>query len=236
MKPLFDVTITHIKEVHELPHKWTAERYTQLLHDLDFFDTDGLVEDELLEMAIMALQDVEDSDDAAQAVLELALGNLASRGLSQQLVHELQEERAWEEHADMTRHAQIFVAAILLNRTFPALYPTPDIAKLTLNIVPRDGASKALLKGQLTAPFLVRLLACGMDDHSLLNRLFDEQIAGNYFPEAKSIIWLIEPTAQDSAEDHAGVILDIYAPWNWIAPLKSVKHFEASAHPDLSKE
>lgn len=236
MKQLFDVTLTHIEEVHELPHTWTAERYTKLLHDLDFFDTDDLAEDDLVEMAIMALQDVEDSDDAAQAVIELALGDLASRGLCQQLVHQLQEERAWEEHGDMTRHAQIFVASTLLNRAFPSLYPTPDIAKLTLHIKPRDGAGKAMLKGQLSAPFLLRLLAGGMDDHSSLNRLFDEQIAGNDFPEAKSIIWLIEPTILENEEDPVGVILELYAPWNWIAPLKSVKHFEAASHPDTSKE
>ena len=236
MSKRFDVNIVSIKEVHELPHAWTATQYEQLLHALDFYDTDGLTEDDLAEMTIMALQDMEEPEDAADKVLALALGDTASKGVRQQLLHELQEERAWEEHGDMTRHAQIFVAAGLLNRAFPDVYPTPDIARLTLNIVPRDSSARGLLTDPPTPAFIARLLAGGMDDHSALNRLFEDQIAGEQFPEAKSIVWRIETDLPHDNGDHSGSAIVAYVPWHWIAPLKSVKHFTAAAHSDLAEE
>ena len=40
--------------------------------------------------------------------------------------------------------------------------------------------------------FVVRILAYGMDENYILERLFDKQLLSHHFPEAKNIIWNAE--------------------------------------------
>ena len=40
--------------------------------------------------------------------------------------------------------------------------------------------------------FVVRILAYGMDENCILERLFDKQLLSHHFPEAKNIIWNAE--------------------------------------------
>jgi hypothetical protein len=40
--------------------------------------------------------------------------------------------------------------------------------------------------------FFVRILADGMNENCILERLFDEQLLSHHFPEAKNIIWNAE--------------------------------------------
>ena len=230
MKPQFDVTIVSLKKAYALPRAWTAERYLDLLKMLEFYDTDGLSEADLGEMAVMALQDVEEPAHAAEMVLELTLGDSANKGVRQHLVHEMQEERAWEQHGDIMRHSQIFVAMEVLNRALPALYARPDITQLTLEIVPKDGAGANLLAQPLTPAFLVRLLASAADEHSPLQRLFADQIVGNQFSEATAIIWQIEAEEPKKEGGHPSRSVEVFMPNHWVEPLKSVNHFEATAH------
>lgn len=234
MKPQFDVTIVSLKKAYALPHTWTADHYLTLLKMLEFYDTDDLEEADLAEMAVMALQDVEESAEAAEKVLELTLGDLTTKGIRQHLVHEMQEERAWEQHGDIMCHSQIFVAMELLNRAHPSLYAKPDVTKLNLEIVAKDGASAKLLAQPLTAAFLTRLLASAAGEHSALQRLFAEQIEGNQFPEATAIIWQIEAAELQKEGGHASRAVELYMPNHWVEPLKSVKQFEAIAHFDKS--
>ena len=40
--------------------------------------------------------------------------------------------------------------------------------------------------------FVVRILAYGIDENYILERLFDKQLLSHHFPEAKNIIWNAE--------------------------------------------
>ena len=235
MKPQFDVTLVSLKKAYTLPNVWTAEQYLKLLKVLEFYDTEGLSDEDLGEMTVMALQDVEEPVDAVEKVLDLTLSHLAPKGVLQQLVHEMQSERAWEQHGDMMRHSQIFVSMELLHRAFPSLYTRPDMTQLTLDVVARDGAAGNLLAQPLTSAFLTRLLACATDEHSALQRLFADQIAGNQFPEAAAIIWQIEAGEVQKEGGQASRHVVAYMPNHWVGALSSVKEFEAAAHFDSER-
>jgi hypothetical protein len=40
--------------------------------------------------------------------------------------------------------------------------------------------------------FVLRILAYGMDENCILERLLDKQLLSHHFPEAKNIIWKAE--------------------------------------------
>ena len=232
MNPLFEVTILDVKDVHALPGVWTEAAYRQLLALLEFEEADELPADEVPEMALMALQDVGDPHDAAERVLELLFGDAISAGVRQQIAHEFDESQPWAEHSDMSRHALICAAADALHRAYPKQFMQPTIAHLKANVAAQNPEASQLLAREPQPALLVRLLADGMDEQSTLHRLFEEQLAGNSFPEAPSIIWRSETSERDSSPASAGLTLDVYSSWNWLEPLKGVQRFESSAHPD----
>ena len=75
---------------------------------------------------------------------------------------------------------------------------------------------------------LVRLMAGGLPDNSVINRLFDDKLEGEQFQEAKDILWQLKMAKNENNELVADVISSHY----WFKDLKYVDSFEAETHED----
>lgn len=65
---------------------------------------------------------------------------------------------------------------------------------LILDISTQQQHAKHLFSEKPEADFVTRMLADGMDDHCVLERLFEDQLLSHHFPEANNIVWNAEYT------------------------------------------
>lgn len=223
MQLLFDLFIEELKAAHDLPQMWAADHFRQLLQALEFEDIGEIETADLPEMALMALQDLK-PEDAAEEVLNLLLGDRLNAGIRHNLAHEMKERRLWEEYGDIHCHAGLFLAAVLLHRAFPKTYPQAEIGRLILTVTAQNAPATKMLATEPTAGFVARLLAAGMDDHSILNRLYAPQLSGQAFPEAAAIVWY----SQVMGRQEAGLQLLVYSSWYWLRPLTNVRSYRAA--------
>ncbi len=224
----YQVELLEMKEVHELPNAWTSSDLVGLLNHIDFDDAESIASEELKEMTGMALSDF-DVEEASDKVLEFRLGDRLNKGQRQNLVDELQDDRIWEEYSDLTYHKEFFNVCCMLYWGFPKKFSEPDIVKIKLKIISQNNVSDVNLK-TLTPSFVARLLNDGMDNHNIIYRLFDEQIASNKFEESEHIIWELEEEGFNP-EDRSNTIT-VHTSWNWVDELKGVKSYESTAFSD----
>jgi hypothetical protein len=224
----YAIEILHLKEVHEIPGAWGNQQFMGLLRHLEYDGIKDIPEAELKEMASMALSDYE-REEAVEKVLEFRLGDRLNKGQRKNLGNEMQEDPLWVEYSDLSLHEELFHVGCMLYWTFPRNFPSPDIAKLTLRITALTPEAKVNLKSPEES-FLCRLLNGGMDEHNIMNRLFDESLEGNDFPEASHILWQHETGVYDEA---AGVReCTLYTSWNWVEDLKGLQKYETVAWAD----
>lgn len=234
MSKPFHVSVQGLKKIHDMPGTWAEDDYRSLLNQLEIDDIDEIASEELLDFVLMALQDLE-PEEAGEQVLAYKLQDSVTAGYRQNVVQDLLEgQRPWEENADITLHARIFAAALLLYQALPKCFPKPDMMHLTLQLQARTEAAKSLLAEPPEAAFVTRILADGMDEHSILERLFDEQLLARQFPEAEGIIWLAEFSEQSA--DGASATLTVYSSHHWLHDLEEVDEFESSAYNDGDEE
>lgn len=228
MKYKYQAEILELKEVHELPDSWTPVDFLNLLKLLDYEDADSIPQDELKEMAAMALSDLE-PEEAAVKVLELRLGDKLNKGQRQNLSEELKDERLWEEYAEISFHEELFNVASILYQAFPKKYHEPDIVMIKVKVKAINVSSEVNLKTP-TASFISRLLCDGMDEHNAIFRLFDDNIASDSFPESEHIIWKF--SEEGFMQEDRSNVLTVYTSWNWVDEIKGVKSFESTAFAD----
>lgn len=215
-----------------MPGTWQDADYRALLGQLEVEDVEDVEGSDLLDMVLMALQDME-ADDAADAVLAYKLGGDLSKGARRNIVDDLLEQQTpWEDAADIRLHARIFAAAVLLQKAWPRTFPRPDMIQLVLEVEALTAEAANLLAQPPQAAFVTRMLADAMDDHSILERLFDEQLASHHFAEAEGIVWLAQFDERD-AGDRART-LTIYSSEHWLESMRSVSEFESNAYNDAS--
>ena len=224
----YNVKLLELKEVHEIPLVWTEEEFRGLLQHVEYDDVQEIPTEELKDMACLALTDFE-AEEAAVKVLEYRLGERLNKGQRQNLAIELQEEKIWEEYADLSLHEELFHISCMLHWAFPKNFREPDIAKVKLFLTPLTQESKQNVASP-TAAFLTRVLNDGMDEHTLINRLFDELVVANSFPEAEDIIWQFE--AHGVTENSNENTITIYTSWNWVEDLKGIPEWESTAFAD----
>lgn len=218
MKLNLGVTVKRVDEIHELPEAWSVLDYRNLLELADFDDGDNIDESELKDYLIMTLQDLE-PDDAATIVLNYRLGEKLTKGQIQNMAQEMMDENLWEEYKDIALHKDLFDCAVLLKWAFPRAFPETDALRCTIEI---ENKSKTQLSGQqLDKVMLTRLLSHGMDDHSIINRLFDEQIKEGSFEEANAIIWAFKILKEGEKME-----VEVYSSNYWLDDLDSISHFD----------
>ena len=79
---------------------------------------------------------------------------------------------------------------------------------------------------------IVRLLANGLNENAILNRLFEEKISGDNFPDAKNILWILKEISQTDNERQ----YEITSSYLWFGELENVASFDADAHADAAVE
>lgn len=234
MKNQFHVNVLELKKIYDLPSSWCDDDYRQLMVKLEVEDIDEMSSGDLLEFLFMALQDI-DVEEAADLVLSHKLQQSITAGARQNIVQDfINGERPWEEVADITLHSRIFAAAVLLNKAIPKAVSRPDMMQLKLQLQAKNIESKELLNEPPQAAFVTRLLADGMDENSILERLFDEQLAAYDFPEAEGIIWQAE--FSEFTSDGGSAILTIYSSAHWLDSIEGVAAFESTAYEDRPEE
>ena len=206
MKKSFTVTRMSFKTISELPGYWTESKYLDLLELMDFDNPAGLDKAEIKDMCLMSLTDNE-PEDAAKIVLTYVFGDKLNKGQIDNLSNEMLEEKLWEEYADLSLHEEFFAVHQLLYGAFEGTFPHAEAVSFQVKI---------------------RLLAGGLPDNTVINRLFDDKLEGEQFQEAKDILWQLNMTKNENNELIANVISSHY----WFKDLKYVDGFEAETHAD----
>ena len=176
-----------VERIRRLPGSWQSSDFRRILSLLEVDGIDSYSEADLEEVAVMALQDL-GVRDAAEFVLTHFTGDHFSAGQIQNLCDELKERCSWDEYADLVDHRAIYVAVDLLHTVFPNEYPQPSLCRIRFEME-SEQLGAALADQPLTAAIVLRANAKCQNQSSVLNRLFDEQIAGAPFPEADLIVW-----------------------------------------------
>lgn len=222
MKPKFELKINTVETVNELPESWSTAGYLDLLKRLEFDGVDEVPIEQLRDYAIMALQDLE-PPEAAAALIEMTIGDRLSDGRKQNLATEMPTDRCWEEYPDLSCHEAIFNAQILLNQAYSET-PIPEINKVSATLSSLNQAAEQFLMDHSTAipeTVIVRCLASAAADDSILNRLFEDQIAGGDFPEAENIAWqVITETIPPEANKRQRRSISLFSPIRWTSDLE----------------
>lgn len=223
----FRVDVIRTDRVPDIPGSWTKEEYQQVLDACEFDWLIEMADEELPDYAIISLLDYS-PEEAAEIVLKVKLGDRLNRTQIKNLAHQMQEEKMWEEYADLSLHEKLFYCHVLLAQAFPKFFPDAEAMRCILEVSPQTGFSKELLSYG-TESLIVRMLADGMNSRGILKRLFEDQLVKGPFPEAEHIIWQYEmiPSAD------GGTRVQIYSSAYWLNPLPEVSHYESSAFSDL---
>lgn len=223
----FNVEIVNSTDLMEIEGSWTSSDFTTLLDTLDFGDSTALSAAELREMCLMSLQD-QDPIEAAYTVLKHVIGDDLREGQLRNMSTEMSEEKLWEEYVEPAFHERLFKVGSLLFAAMPQTFPKTDAVNVSLQITASDPASATLMSDAPDKTFVVRLLADGMEKNAVLHRLFEEQLAGEHFPNAANIIW---NASLKSADDNTWM-LDVIGSGYWLNPLLDTKSYESTAFAD----
>lgn len=227
MKANFDVRVLDFEILKEIKGAWSSADFASLLQSMDFGETSAMKPGEMLKMALLALQDFEPTV-AAELVLTQHLGHTLSQGQIRNAANEMLDEKLWEEYADLSVHEGMFNVASVLFKALPQVFPEPDAVKISLEVRASNQAGQQLLSSEANEPFLVRLLAGGMDNNSILHRLFEDQLNGLMFPEADNIVWIWDVDSGCAPVIEVKVTSSGY----WLDALRDAKSYSCAVHFD----
>ncbi len=192
------VFVVAVEDIRRLPGSWEPDACRSVLRLLEIDGADSYADADAVDMAVMALQDLE-PEEAMQIVLSNFSDGHFTRGQIQNLCEELKEERSWEEYAVIEHQRSLFVCIDLLNMAFPRDYPEPAANSVRI-AMQRPGLAQLQTRAPLDPATLLRVLGRCQDDSNILNRFFPQQISGAAFPEAAAIIWHLQVAAAQENE------------------------------------
>jgi hypothetical protein len=227
MKPSFSVTVLDFEVLQAMEGAWRPDDFAMMLQDMDYGDTGGMSADEIREMCMLCLQDL-DPTDAATIVLTRRFGDNLTGGQIQNVASEMQDEKMWEEYPNMAVHEQMFAVGSLLYEAAPSHFPEPDAVRVILEVQPMNKLASSILAEPLSEAFVVRLVAGGMDDGVTLKRLFDEQLKGDEFNEADTIVWTVDSEIQSDSSVRISLVSSGY----WLDALRDTQSYDSTAHDD----
>jgi len=222
MKINFKVRPDHVKTIEVLPNSWSTEDYKNLLDIMDYGDTTELSEKELEEMCLLSLSDNE-TNEAAEIVLKYLFKDALNDGQVQNLSHEMLNEHPWEEYADLSMHETFYNAGQLLYKAYNGKFPHPTAIHFEVTFEVKSKMMLAVFDED-TEKHVIRILAQGMPENTLLKRLFDDQLEDGPFKDAKDIIWQLNKTA----ETDTTITFDVLSSNRWFEDFKYVEDFEAN--------
>jgi hypothetical protein len=218
----FTVERLSFQHLAELPNAWQPADYLALLNQLDYESPEAIAPAELKEMCQLAITDLEPAE-AAEAVLTYTAAEDLTKGQIDQLAHQMQTEKLWEENPNFALHQKFFNATQLLYDAYNGKFPHPQAVEFKVKITATNPADLSVLDHEPAAT-LLRLLAPGLSDRALLHRLFSDQLAGGDFPEATSILWQLTPSEKNADS----VVYDIISSDYWLEDFKFANTHEAT--------
>ncbi|RYU76096.1 hypothetical protein [Hymenobacter persicinus] len=224
--PTFTVERLSFDTLSELPNAWTNQDYLALLRLMSYDNPEEIAPAELKAMCLMSLTDLEPAE-AAELVLGYLLAEQLNAGQIQNLAHNMLTEKLWEENPELGQHQGFFNATQLLYEAYNGKFPRPEAVQFQVQLTAAAPASLAIFERQPEAP-LLRLLAQGMPDNTLLRRLFGEQLAGTSFPEAQDIIWQLKPGAKTENIISFDVVSSAY----WLDDFKYADSYQATTQAE----
>lgn len=224
-KEVFEVHVDKWEEIHSLPDTWGFDELHTLLEDAEF--EDEVSDSDLEDMMLMVLQDL-GMREAGDLVLRHVFGGRMGSGVRQNLISELEEDRPWEQFADVEKQADIFRAVTLLQKAFPNLLGTPDAIRMRMTVRPRKAETLGWLREDPDAGLITRLLAGGMSEDAVLRRLYEEELAGKRFSAAAHILWRMSVlgTADESVQ------IEIVSSHQWLDALQHARQWQCTAWRD----
>ncbi len=220
MKKKFNIELLKSETLVELPNAWNNENYLDLLEVMEYGDTSDIAEGDLKDMCLMSLSDY-DPDEAAKYVLSYIFEGRLNSGQIHNLSHELQDEKMWEEYADLFLHEEFFNVGQLLYQAFDGKFPHPEALRFSILITANEVEDLEIFDANLEMN-LVKLLVQGMPENTLISRLYKDELASGRLEQAKDIIWQVH---KKEAPGNA-LLFDIISSIYWFHDLKYVKTFE----------
>jgi len=232
MNKEFNVEILSFLKISEIENAWVADDYKELLSMIDIGEDDlvGMGEAELKEMCLMSLNDF-DAHESAKLLLTRIFKDAITEGKIDQISHQMLEKNLWEVHADPAYHMSLFNAYELLRKAYNGIFTEPTGVKFTIKITAANKDSFEIFEPSKDA-VIVRLLANGLNENAILNRLFEEKIRGDNFPDAKNILWILKEISQTDNERQ----YEITSSYLWFGELENMSSFDADAHADLVED
>jgi len=232
MNKEFNVEILSLVKISEIENAWIADDYKALLSMMDIAEDEvsGMNESELKEMCLMSLSDFE-HHESAKFLLTHIFKDEITEGKIDQLSHQMVENKLWEEHADSAYHRSLFNAYELLRKAYNGIFKEPTGVKFTIKITSTIKDSFDIFYPSLHA-VIVRLLSNGLAEDAILTRLYEEQISGENFSDAKNILWILKEISITEIERQ----YEITSSDLWFGELEEGMSFDAKAHADVEEE
>lgn len=222
----FSVERLTFATIHELPDSWQNKDYQALLKQMDYDNPEEIPDAELKAMCLMSFTDLEPAE-AAQVTLEYLFAEQLTTGQIENISHQMLTEKLWEEYPELSLHEGFFKATQLLYTAYNGKFPRAEAVQFQVKITAEQTADLSLFDDNLEAP-LLRLLAQGMPDNALLNRLFGEKVAGEPFSEAKHIIWRSDNVGK--GDNH--LVFDVVGSAYWLEDFKYADSYVAQTQAD----
>lgn len=226
MQPQFKVELLKFSTITELPNAWSPKHYKELLEIMDYGDVSEISSEELKETCLILLSENE-PEEAVTIILKYIFNDRLNDGQISNLSNEMQDEKIWEEYADLSFHEEFFNATQLLYEAYNGKFPHPEAVQFKFKVNAVKTEDLNIFESQ-TESAVVRLLANGMPDNALIKRLYNDELVGEEFNEAKNIIWQLKTEEKDANSITFNLISSSY----WFKDLKYVELFEASSHAD----
>lgn len=221
MKSNFRIKLLEFKTIETLPEAWTLNDYKALLEAMDYGDISDIADTDLKDMCLMFLSE-NAPEDAAMIILNYCFDERLNAGQKQNLSHEMQDEKMWEEYSDLSLHETFFNAHQLLYHAYNGKFPHPEAVNFKIEISTKNSPSLHILD-ENTEATLLRLLVQGMPENTLISRLYDEQLETGAFNEAKDIVWQFTKQVKDANTYEFSIISSAY----WFKDLKYSEDFDA---------
>ncbi|RKS53039.1 hypothetical protein BC962_1284 [Gillisia mitskevichiae] len=230
MNTIYKAEILNFEAILELPNYWDKQKYKDLLGVMEYGDISEITDADLKDMCYMSIADNE-PEEAAKLILGYVFNDRLNSGQIDNLSNEMREEKMWEEYAEIGFHEDFFNTGQILYDAFNGKFPHPEAVKFEVKIT-SNKLDDLLIDNQISEAALIRLLAQGMPEHTLINRLFTEQLSSGSFVEAENIIWQMNTEIQ---EDNTALVTVISSKY-FFQDLKYVDAFEGKTHNDEEVE
>jgi len=228
MNPKFSVQVTAFRKLNKIQNAWSNEDYHALMSIMDLDDgLEGMDASELREMCMMSLSDLE-PNEAAKVVLTHLFSDELTAGKIEQVSHDMPDDRLWEEYSNCLYHERFFSAYALLREAFNGIFAQPTGVEMTISVTAKQRDDLAIFD-ESQASAVVRLLASGLTDDILINRLFEDQIQGDQFPEAEGIVWRLAQSADNGLTREFSFISSFF----WFEPFGHISEYDGTSHADV---